>query len=115
MIRLQDLRVGLQVVHNCEPVELLYFERRNTAGELWRVRPLFTSLPDHPEVFRATDSLSYLHTSYKAAPGRESHGNSSCSNALVRSSAKRKRTSRFMPASAPMVSAPAAMGLGLSM
>ena len=28
MIRLENLRVGLQLVHNCQPVELLYFERR---------------------------------------------------------------------------------------
>jgi hypothetical protein len=66
MIRLEDLRVGLQLVHNREPVELLYFERRNSAGELWRVRPLFTQLPEHPEVFRPSDSISYLHTSRKA-------------------------------------------------
>jgi hypothetical protein len=65
MICLKDLRAGLQIVHNCEPVELLYFERRNHSGELWRVRPLFTSLPEHPEVFRATDRLSYLHTCHK--------------------------------------------------
>jgi hypothetical protein len=67
MIRLEDLRVGLQLVHNCQPVELLYFERRNRAAELWRVRPLFTRLPERPEVFRTIDSLSYLHTSRKAA------------------------------------------------
>lgn len=67
MIRLEDLRVGLQLVHNREPVELLYFERRNRTAELWRVRPLFARLPERPEVFRTSDSLSYLHTSRKAA------------------------------------------------
>ncbi len=67
MIRLEDLRVGLQLVHNSAPVELLYFERRNSTGELWRVRPLFTRLPEHPEVFRSGDRLSYLHTSPKAS------------------------------------------------
>lgn len=67
MIRLKDLRVGLQLIHNCEPVELHYFERRNCAAELWRVRPLFARLPERPEVFRTSDSLSYLHTSRKAA------------------------------------------------
>jgi hypothetical protein len=67
MIRLEDLRVGLQLVHNREPVELLYFERRNRAAELWRVRPLFTRLPERPEVFRTSDSLGYLHTSRKSA------------------------------------------------
>jgi hypothetical protein len=36
-------------------------------GELWRVRPLLTGLPEHPEVFRTSDTFSYLHTSRKAA------------------------------------------------
>jgi hypothetical protein len=67
MIRLEDLRVGLQLVHNREPVELLYFERRNPTADLWWVRPLFTHLPERPEVFRTSDSFSYLHTSRKAA------------------------------------------------
>jgi hypothetical protein len=67
MIRLENLRAGLQLVHNYEPMELLYFERRNRTGELWRVRPLFTGLPEHPEVFRTSDTFSYLHTSRKAA------------------------------------------------
>ena len=66
MIRLEDLRVGFQFVHNREPVELLYFERRNRTAELWRVA-LFTRLPERPEVFRISDCLSYLHTSQKAA------------------------------------------------
>jgi len=62
MIRLSDLRPDLQIVHNAEPVEVLWFECKNLAGELWMVHPLFVDLPDRPEVFRAIDSISYLHT-----------------------------------------------------
>ena len=53
MIRLENLRAGLQLVHNCQPVELLYFERRKRTAELWRaqeeiamsfIRPIVCSL-----------------------------------------------------------------------
>lgn len=93
MIRLEDLRVGLQIVHNREPIELLYFERRNQSGELWRVRPLFTLLPEHPQVFRTTDSLSYLHTSRKATPEKKT---SCCASGRTRGrrAGTRRRTAR---------------------
>lgn len=67
MIRLSELHPGLQIIHNAEPLEVLWLERKNRAGELWMVRPLFVDLPDHLEVFRAIDSISYLHTSRRVA------------------------------------------------
>lgn len=67
MNRLEDLRAGLRLVHDDQPVKLLYFERRNRTVVLRRAGALFTGSPERPGLDRSKVSLSGLLTSRKAA------------------------------------------------
>ena len=60
---MSDLRVGMQIVHNTRPVELLYkTDSLDGYGEIWKVRPLFVEEPDRTELFEPNEKVSFIHT-----------------------------------------------------
>lgn len=58
--------VGLQIIHNHRPVELLHRidnPAHPNIAQLWRVRPLFVDDPkDHDLLIYNTDTCKPLHT-----------------------------------------------------
>lgn len=64
---MSDLRVGMQIMHNGKPVELLYrTDALEGYGEIWKVKPLFLAEPDRTELFEPGEIVSFIHGAKKA-------------------------------------------------
>lgn len=64
---MSDLRVGMQIMHNGRPVELLYrTDRLEGYGEIWKVKLLFVAEPDRTELFEPSELVTFIHGALKA-------------------------------------------------
>lgn len=63
---MQQLSVGMQIVHDGRAIELLYriatFQSANGKREVWKVRLLFVEPEEVLELFEPHDTYSFIHT-----------------------------------------------------